>query len=190
MSFITEAKWPCYGLLKIKPGYLLFVTCICFRILWQPADSNECHFGWVSNCCNWQRGSRNKLISPVVHWFCSITSMAALPNPFRRGSRGWGVLNQQNHTAGGGNGSIMVGMFVCLCLANQKPSEREFFVHARTDIDFKRWMKSSEMTSCTSCWWCRINFMSLAVLQPIFVALPCRFGEQTAEIIDLDSPLQ
>ena len=43
----------------------------------------------------------------------------------------------QNHGAGGGNGSIMVGMFVCLCLASKKPSEREFFVPARTDLAVK-----------------------------------------------------
>jgi hypothetical protein len=28
----------------------------------------------------------------------------------------------------------MVGMFVCLCFASRKPSEREFFVPARTDL--------------------------------------------------------
>jgi len=43
----------------------------------------------------------------------------------------------QNHATRGGNGSIMVGMFVCLCLASQKPSEREFFVPARTDLGVK-----------------------------------------------------
>jgi len=32
---------------------------------------------------------------------------------------------------------VMVGMFVCLCLASQKPSEREFFVPARTDLGVK-----------------------------------------------------
>jgi hypothetical protein len=31
----------------------------------------------------------------------------------------------------------MVGMFVCLCLASKKPSEREFFVPARTDLGVK-----------------------------------------------------
>jgi hypothetical protein len=31
----------------------------------------------------------------------------------------------------------MVGMFVCLCLASQKPSEREYFVPARTDLGVK-----------------------------------------------------
>ena len=40
----------------------------------------------------------------------------------------------KDHAAGGENGSIMVGMFVFLCLASQKPSKREFFVPARTDL--------------------------------------------------------
>jgi hypothetical protein len=31
----------------------------------------------------------------------------------------------------------MVGMFVCLCLTSKKPSEREFFVPAGTDLGFK-----------------------------------------------------
>jgi len=43
----------------------------------------------------------------------------------------------QNHGAGGGNSSIMVGMFVCLCLASQNPFEREFFDPARTDLGVK-----------------------------------------------------
>ena len=43
----------------------------------------------------------------------------------------------KNHAAGGENGSIMVGMFVFLCLASQQPSEREFFIPARTDLGVK-----------------------------------------------------
>ena len=31
----------------------------------------------------------------------------------------------------------MVGMFVCLCLTSKKPSEREFFVPAGTDLGVK-----------------------------------------------------
>jgi hypothetical protein len=31
----------------------------------------------------------------------------------------------------------MVGMFVSLCLASQKPSEREYFVPAGTDLGVK-----------------------------------------------------
>ena len=38
--------------------------------------------------------------------------MAALSNPYQRGSRGRGVFIHQNHGAGGGNGSIMVGVFM------------------------------------------------------------------------------
>jgi len=34
----------------------------------------------------------------------------------------------QNHGAGGGIGSIMVGKFVCLCLARKKPSELDLAV--------------------------------------------------------------
>ncbi len=63
--------------------------------------------------------------------------MEALANPFRRGSRGWGMLDRQNHAAGGANGSIMVRMFVCLCLASKKPSEQEFFVPAGTELGVK-----------------------------------------------------
>ena len=43
----------------------------------------------------------------------------------------------KNHAAGGENDSIMVGMFVFLCLASKKPSEQEFFVPARTDLGVK-----------------------------------------------------
>jgi hypothetical protein len=47
------------------------------------------------------------------------------------------MLIHQNHAAGEENGSIMVGMFVYLCLASKKPSEREFFVPAGTDLGVK-----------------------------------------------------
>ena len=40
----------------------------------------------------------------------------------------------QNHGAGGGKDSVMVGMFVCLCLASKKSSERDFFVPTRMDL--------------------------------------------------------
>jgi hypothetical protein len=64
--------------------------------------------------------------------------MTASSNPFRLGSRGWGRLVHQNHAAGEENGSIMVGMFVSLCLASRKPSERGGgFVPARTDLGVK-----------------------------------------------------
>jgi hypothetical protein len=47
------------------------------------------------------------------------------------------MLIHQNHAAGEENGSMMVGMSVCLCLASKKPSEREFFVPAGTDLGVK-----------------------------------------------------
>jgi hypothetical protein len=80
--------------------------------------------------CNLQRGSRNKLISHLLYHFIINPSTTASSNPLQRGSRGWGTLIHQNHAAGEENGSIMVGMFVSLCLASKKSSEREFFVPA------------------------------------------------------------
>jgi uncharacterized membrane protein len=48
-----------------------------------------------------------------------------------------GIFVHQNHAAGGGINSIMVGIFVCWCLAIKKSSEQEFFVPVRTDLDVK-----------------------------------------------------
>jgi hypothetical protein len=49
-----------------------------------------------------------------------------------------GMLGQQNHAAGGGgNGSIMVGMFVCLCLARPKAFQEGVLVSTRTDLGVK-----------------------------------------------------
>jgi hypothetical protein len=63
--------------------------------------------------------------------------MTALSNPFHICSRGWGTLVHKNHAAGEENGSIMVRMFVSLCLASNKSFEREFFVPTRTLIGVK-----------------------------------------------------
>jgi hypothetical protein len=63
--------------------------------------------------------------------------MAASSNPLQRGSQACSMFVHQNHAAGGGNSSIMVGMFVCLYLASQKPSEREFFIPTRMDLVVK-----------------------------------------------------
>jgi hypothetical protein len=58
------------------------------------------------------------------------------------------MLIHQNHAAGEENGSIMVGMFVCLCLARKKPSEREFFVPAGTDLGVKLLTKIGHRKTC------------------------------------------
>ncbi len=43
------------------------------------------------------------------------------------------------HTAGGGNSSIIVEMFVCVYLARKNLSEREFFIPTRKDLGVKLW---------------------------------------------------
>ena len=64
LSRITVAKRPCYGPLKIKRSYYCSLICInVVYILWRPADSNECRFGYhcrrqTSEYCNLQRGSK------------------------------------------------------------------------------------------------------------------------------------
>jgi hypothetical protein len=63
------------------------------------------------------------------------------------------MLIHQNHAAGEENGSIMVGMFVCLCLASKKPSEREFFVPAGTDLGVKL---LTSMANTSIVWYLRI----------------------------------
>ncbi len=85
----------------------------------------------------YREGSRNKLISPLLYSFILNPSMTASSNPFRIGSRGWCMIVHQNHGARGGNGSIMVVVFVVLCFASKKPSEREFFVPAGMDLGVK-----------------------------------------------------
>jgi hypothetical protein len=57
------------------------------------------------------------------------------------------MLVHQNHGTGGGNGSVMVGMFVCLCLVSKKPSEWEFFVPAGTGLGVKLLMAWSHVIS-------------------------------------------
>jgi len=76
---------------------------------------------------------RNKLISYSLYKFILNPSTAATSNPLRRGSRGWGMFLHHNHATGGGNGSIMVEMFLCLYLASQTfPSGSFSFPPERT----------------------------------------------------------
>ena len=55
---------------------------------------------------------RNKIISYSLYKFILNPSMAVTSNLLRRGSREWGMFLHKNHAAGGGNGSIMVEMFL------------------------------------------------------------------------------
>ena len=81
---------------------------------------------------------RNKLFHPLICNLILNYLKATLPDPFRRGAQGWGTLGQQNHATVVENGSIMVGiLFVSCVLASKKSSEREFYVHAGTDLAVK-----------------------------------------------------
>ena len=55
----------------------------------------------------------------------------------------------QNHVAGGGYGSIMVVMFLCLCLASQNLSQWECFVPARADLGVKLLTGTDAVTVCS-----------------------------------------
>ena len=50
----------------------------------------------------------------LLYFIDSDKTLRRSSNPLQRGSRGCGIFVRQNHAAGGGNGSIMVGMFGCL----------------------------------------------------------------------------
>jgi len=76
--------------------------------------------------------------------------------PLARRLPGCSMFVHKNHAAGAENGSIMVGMFVFLCLASQKPSERDFFVPARADLGGCLAVKSppSPLFSMNACCLC------------------------------------
>jgi hypothetical protein len=92
----------------------------------------------------YREAGRNKLISYSLYKFILNPSTAATANPLQRGSRGWGMFLHQSHATGGRNGSIMVEMFLCSCLASQNLSQRRFFIPARTDLGVK-------LLSCLTC---------------------------------------
>jgi hypothetical protein len=85
----------------------------------------------------YREAGRNNLFPPLICNSILNHLKATLPNPFGRGSMGWGTLSQQNNAAGGENGSIMMGIFVSCVLASKKPSKREFFVPAGMDLAVK-----------------------------------------------------
>ena len=104
------------------------------RMLLRPTDNNECRFGYhcqrrVSNCCNLQRGSRNKLISHLLYTFILNPLMAVSSNPFQRGSRGCDVFIHVhgNHAARWENGSSWWECLCDVCFASKKSSEQELF---------------------------------------------------------------
>ena len=130
-----------------NPAELYYCSLLCYwlvHILWRPTNtnSNECRFGyhcwrWVNDCCNLERGGRNKLISHLLYNFILNPSMSALSNPFQRGSRGWGMFIHGNHDARGKNGSSWWGCLCVVCFASKKSSEREFFIPAGMHLAVK-----------------------------------------------------
>jgi len=134
--------WPIKNKSEIYHYSLLCI--IEVRILWRPADSNECRFGYhcrrrASYCYNLQRGLRNELMSHLFYNFIiKNPSMAASPNPFRRGSRGWDVFIYGNHAARRENGTSWWGFLCDVCFTSNKSLEREFFVPAGTHLDVNR----------------------------------------------------
>jgi len=79
---------------------------------------------------------RVEIIFFLLYFIDSVKNpwTVASSNPFQRGSQGCGIFVHQNHAAGEENSSIVVGMFVCLCIASQNPFDQEFFIPTRTDF--------------------------------------------------------
>jgi hypothetical protein len=127
---------------KAKLQYCSLLCINVVRILWRPIDCNECRFGyhcrrWARDCCNLQRGSRNKLISHLLYNFILNPSMAASSNPFQRGSWGWGVFIHGNHATRWENGSSWWGCLCDVCFDSKKSSEWEVFVPGGTHSGVK-----------------------------------------------------
>ena len=121
ISWIIVAKQPYYGQSELYYYYSLCINVV--RIIWRPANSRECHFGYhcrwqARDCCNLQRGSRNELISHLFYNFRMNPSMAALSNSFQRGSWGWGVFIYGNHAARRENGTSWWGCLCDVCFAS------------------------------------------------------------------------
>jgi hypothetical protein len=130
ISCTTIAKRPCYGLYKIKPSYNIvhYNVFSLFIYYGGPLMAMEAILAIIADgrraiILIYREAVRNKLISYSLYKFILNPSMAATSNPLRRCSRGWGMFLHPNHAAGGGNGSIMVGMFLCLCLSSQNLSQ-------------------------------------------------------------------
>jgi hypothetical protein len=58
-------------------------------------------------------------------------------------------------------------MFVCLCLASQKPSKREFFVPARTDLGVKLLTKHKTQPGANTSPETKVNLLQQVNLEDV-----------------------
>jgi hypothetical protein len=130
-------------LYKINLGYYYYYSLLCINVvhmLWRPADSNECCFGYhcrwrASDCCNLQRGSRNKLISHLFYNFIINLRWWPRPTPSEE-APGGGVYSYMETMPLDGKTAHHGGIFLCdFCFTSKKSSEREFlFLPERTSV--------------------------------------------------------
>jgi len=146
---------------------LCYYSLLCINVVsitWRPADSNECRFGYhcrrrASNCCNLQRGSRNKLITHLFYNFIINPLMAASSNPFQRGSRGWGVFIYGNHATRRENGTSWWGCLCDVCFASKSlPSMSFLFPPERTWLAMLPtcWQHVGPTAKCRHFWQTRL----------------------------------
>ena len=94
ISCITIAKWPCYGPLKIKPGYntVCYYYALIYSVYYDgpPTAMNAVLVVTVDDgqaiAVIIER--QGKKVSSLFYWFYQNPSTTALPNPLCRGSRG------------------------------------------------------------------------------------------------------
>jgi len=104
-------------------------------ILWRPADSNECRFGyhcqrWASDCYDLEMGGKNKLILYTKPW-------RPRPNPSKEAPGAGGVYSSMETMMLEGNSSSWWGCLCDVCFASKKSSERDFFILAGTHLAVK-----------------------------------------------------
>ncbi len=96
------------------------------------------HCQWrASDCCNLQRGSRNKLISHLFYNFIINLRWWPRPTPSEK-APGGGVYSYTEIMPLDGKTAHHGGNFLCeFCFTSKKSSEREFFVPAGTHLGVK-----------------------------------------------------